>query len=110
MPELEPIDSDGQELNVVPRPDLSDAIGKIGRQCRDMLAQNFDVLRLQRAKRTLCDDKTALPMGASLDEDKNLAGLHAAEAFVRVALFPAEAEPQHIHRRAHMLRLKTGLG
>jgi len=49
-------------------------------------------------------------MFATIDEHENLACIHAAECFLRIALLSAQPEPEHIHRRANVLRQKAGLG
>ena len=53
------------------------------------------------------DDKGALPVVSAVEQDDEAAGLKAAHDFYRIACFPRQPEPQHVHRRADFVDGKT---
>ena len=100
VPGLEPVDLDGQELDVVPAFQLVDTVAHEGRDLGDVLAERLDSLAMHLVDPALFDDEAALPVVAPLDHDEDLAALEAAEGLVGVRRLPGEPHPEHVNRGA----------
>src|SRR5262245_61514965 len=90
IPLAQPIDLDRQETDVVPRPQLLDAVAKRRRKLDNQSSERFDSPGLQLLGRALRDDKAALPVVAPVDHDENHAGAHTAKRLGAVAWPPRQ--------------------
>ena len=108
-PLFEAIDSDAQELDVVPAFQFADPVGEEGRHVENPPAERFKPLRLDLFDAALLDDIGALPVIAAVEHDHHPAGLDMAEGVRRVVGLARDAKPQHVHRRAVILARETCL-
>ena len=108
-PLLQPVDADGQQLEIVDGRELVQPVGDLGRQAGDRGPDLLDALATHPLGRALGDDEGALPVVAAVEHHQDAAGIEAAQHLVRVARLVADAEPQHVHRRADILHLEAEL-
>src|ERR1700761_7038319 len=67
---------------------------------QNAFAESFQAVALDLLKRPLADNEPRLEIIAPVDEDQRLAVVDVSERLLRIALHPADAEPEHIYRNA----------
>ena len=106
-PFSQPIDGDAEQADVVPALQFADPVGQERRHFHELTAEGFEALRLHALDPALRDDIGALPVVAAIQHDHQSAGFEMAKGVRAVALLARQAEPQHIHRRAIVVALKS---
>ena len=108
MPRPQPVQLDGQKLDVVPARQFADAIAQFRRDAHNRRPKRFDALCLHSLRTALGNDIGALPIVAAVDHHENRAGANAAERLGAVARSPRDPHPQHVDRRAKIFDREAG--
>jgi len=101
VPKRQPVDRDGQELDVIEALELVNAIGEKRSQRGNMVAQGAYPLRLEAVGGSLGDHIGALPIFAAVEHNQDLAGVDSAEKVVGIDGPARKPEPTRIHRRSN---------
>src|SRR5690242_12780477 len=103
VPLLQPVDLDGEQLDVVEARDLIHAIAQKRRQLHNPLAKLRQAFALHPVDAALGNDIGALPVVAAVEHHHHLAGFDMAAGFLGVAGAPRNAEPEYVDWRADVL-------
>ena len=107
----QPVDGDGEQLDVVPRADVGvDVRREHRRGGGDLGAEGVDAALAQRLGAALGDDEGALPVAAAVDRDDEMAGRDPRQAAVDLGRVARDAKPEHVDRRADVLDRQPGRG
>src|SRR4030095_11729852 len=99
----EPIDADGEKLDVVPALDVAYLISGVGREWADFFVKGVEPLLANPIKLALGNNVAALPVIPPVDRDKDTAGVKSSHGLRRMVRLACQAKPQHIHGRAELL-------
>src|ERR1700756_51453 len=88
MPKRQPVDGDGEQINVVKAFEFGGAARQKWRKLFDTLPERRDAPRLELRGRAFGNDIAALPIGAAIDEDENVAAVGPAKRLVRITFLP----------------------
>src|SRR3989441_9119671 len=108
MPPPQTIDLHGEELDVVPVPQVADALAEEGREPQDVGTQSVEAASLDLDERSFAHDQTALPVIAPVDHDEDLSVVDPPQELPRIARFARDAHPENIHRRPELDRRECG--
>jgi hypothetical protein len=110
-PVAQPVHLHRQQLDLrVPVRQLAHALAQPRRQAQQGLVKRPDAAGAPGVARALGNQQRALPVVAARDHHQHAAGVDLAEEVRRIARQARDAQPQHVHRRAEVLRLQAGLG
>src|SRR5579883_1186369 len=100
IPAQQPVHLHREQFDLLPLPQLRNAIAGERRDLPDALAKLLHPALPDLIERSLADDQARLEIIAALDQDQHPAVIDAAEHLVRVVRTAAEAEPEHVDGHA----------
>ncbi len=107
-PALQPVDRDGQQLQIVPVVQLFDAVAQKRGDLDDIGAQGVEPSRLHRGKPVLADHIGALPIIAAVERHQHAAVVDPAQNLRWVGGMLGQAHPQYVDRRPQVERRQAG--
>jgi hypothetical protein len=90
IPLAQAIDANGQEFDIVPTAEFTDAIARKRHERRDLVAQRRQPPPPDFIGGSLRDDIRALPIIPTIDHGQDPAGLDATETLLRIARPPRQ--------------------
>src|SRR5262249_59606886 len=88
VPSPQPVDFDGQELDVIPAGNLADAVAQVRHELDDRSAERFEAPRPHFVGPALRDEKSALPIISAIEYHHHLASADATEQLRTVTWAP----------------------
>ena len=84
VPVPQPIDRDGQQLDIGPVAEFTDAVAQIGRQTHDFLAKGRQAGPMNPFEPALRDHERALPVISAIEHHEDAAGVDPAQGLFRI--------------------------
>src|SRR5450631_3399865 len=100
IPAPQPVDTNRQQLDVVPRRDFADAVGEKRRERRDSRAKRIEASCADTFVTALADDQRALVILVPIDRNENSTLTDDAQARRRIVRPARKTQPEHVNRRA----------
>src|SRR5262245_21556148 len=109
IPSQQSVDTDRQELYIIPAAQLVHPGGSVRREFYNLVAKNCEVLLAHLLEESFGNDEAALPIVAAIERDKNPSRIEASHGRGRVVRTSTEAKPKNIHRSAKFLHFQTSV-
>src|SRR4030095_11236732 len=87
----EPVDADGQKLDIVPALELAYLISGVGRELADFFVKGVEPLPANPIKLALGNNVAALPVIPPVDRDKDTAGVKSSHGLRRIVVLALPA-------------------
>src|SRR6476469_2600748 len=108
MPHAQPVDENGQQLDVAPVAQLTHSIAHERDNGGERLAEGIETARLDVVEPSLVDDERALPVVAAIEGDQDVAAFDIPERLPGITRSPRQAHPQDVDRRAKAVDRQPG--